>query len=368
MKIIQITTVHGPYDNRIYHKQCVSLKELGHEVYLMACQDNPNGDDPVPIIPLRKHQSRITHFFKTSILQVVKIAKKEKADVYHIHDPELLIAGVLLRFSGFKVIYDVHENNPASLLSKPYIKRKFMSKLISWIFDKFELAASSMMSAIVTATDDIAERFLSFKPIVLRNLPIAPDFSNLQPINEPKHQPVVIFVGGMTEIRGIKELITAFEEIEGVSLWLLGKFGSIEFEAECKKLKGWEKVKYLGIVSPQEIYSYIKIADIGIVTYLPFPNHVTALPTKPFEYMAGGLPMLMSNFDYWQKVFGEIGTFVDPTDSKQIANSIKEMLSNPERLDQISKKSIELIETEYSWNKERLRLFELYNRLDNKAG
>jgi len=363
VKIIQITSVHGPYDNRIYHKECVSLKEHGHEVYLMACpiKDKPN--DLVEILPLAKHESRIKHFFFTSILQVLKIAFKEKADVYHIHDPELLIAGLILRVFGYKVIYDVHENNPASLLSKPYIKRKVVSKFISSAFDKFELFAARFMSGIVTATEDIAVRFAKLNPVVLRNFPIAPDFSKITLPKKEKENDVVIFVGGMTEIRGIKELIIAFEKLDNIDLWLLGKFGSDAFERECRALKGWEKVNYLGVVSPQEIYGYIKLADIGIVTYLPFPNHITALPTKPFEYMAGGLPMLMSNFEFWKEVFGEIGTFVDPADSDQIALQIKNMLQDKIRLKEIAQRSVQLIEDEYSWGKERLRLFDLYQRM-----
>ena len=367
MRIIQITTVHKPFDNRIYHKECVSLFKAGHKVSLMACKtvDIPFDLD-VDIIELPKYLNRKKHFLFTSVLGVIRKARELKADVYHIHDPELLIAGLYLRLLGYIVIYDTHENNPASILSKPYLSGKFKRKFISILFDKFELFAASKMSAIVTATDDIAVRFKKFKPTVIRNFPIAPDFSTITTPEKKKTKDVVIFVGGMTRIRGIKELITAFNDLDNVELWLLGGFESEDFENECKLIPGWKNVDYLGSVPPTEIYGYIKMADVGVVTYLPYPNHVTALPTKAFEYMAGGIPMLMSNFDYWKELFGDIAHFADPAKPKEIAAVIREMLLDKIKLEAIHKRSLELIENEFSWQIEEERLLSLYDRFDVK--
>ena len=132
--------------------------------------------------------------------------------------------------------------------------------------------------------------------------------------------------------------------MDNVELWLLGGFESEEFENECKLIPGWKNVDYLGSVPPTEIYGYIKMADVGVVTYLPYPNHVTALPTKAFEYMAGGIPMLMSNFDYWKELFGDIAHFADPAKPQEIAAVIREMLLDKIKLEAIHKRSLELIE------------------------
>ena len=66
----------------------------------------------------------------------------------------------------------------------------------------------------------------------------------------------------------------------------------------------------------------MKASDIGMSVLYPIKNYLTALPIKSFEYMACSLPMVVSNFDYWQKLFGECALFADPYNPKDIANKI----------------------------------------------
>src|SRR5699024_12614366 len=58
-KVVHITTVHHPYDPRIYYKQCMSLAENGYEVTLIA-QDTRDKTEVNNInhIRLKKYKSR----------------------------------------------------------------------------------------------------------------------------------------------------------------------------------------------------------------------------------------------------------------------------------------------------------------------
>ena len=48
-----------------------------------------------------------------------------RARFYHFHDPELLFVGLLLRLcTSAKVIYDAHEDLPATIYAKTYIPLK----------------------------------------------------------------------------------------------------------------------------------------------------------------------------------------------------------------------------------------------------
>jgi glycosyltransferase involved in cell wall biosynthesis len=272
----------------------------------------------------------------------------------------------MLRLIGKKVIYDVHENNPAALLSRPYLKRKFTRIILSKTIKLIEKLSSRYFSAIITARPDISLLFAKHKPFTLRNFPILPDYDKIKDIEIEKKKPSVIYVGGMTEIRGTLELIKAFEQIDEAELWLLGGFGSKEFEQRCRKLEGWKKVKYLGLVEADQIFSYIKKADIGIVTFLPKPNHITTLATKPFEYMACGLPMIMSDFEYWKDFFKDSTLYVNPADENEIAKKIKELLGDKELMHKMGEKNLELIKNEYNWEKESQVLIDAYDFVINQ--
>ena len=366
MNICHITSVHKATDNRIFYKECISLKNFGFKVSLIAPGVHDHEKDDIKIYGIPANNRRIKRFFLTSFIHAYRKAKTINAEIFHFHDTELIPIGILLKLSGKKVIYDIHENNPAALLSRPYLNNKTLKIILSKTIDIIEKIAVRFFDVIITARPDISKRFEKHKPFTLRNFPILPIYDEIPNINIEKKKHSVIYVGGMSKIRGILELITAFEQIDEAELWLLGGFESPEFEQECKNLKAWKNVKYFGSVEPYEIFSFIKQADIGIITFLPKPNHLTTLATKPFEYMACGLPLIMSNFEYWKNFFKESAFYVDPENSSDIADKIKLLLSDKNNLASMAKLNLSLAQNEYNWDKESKNLLDAYNSIKDK--
>ena len=359
MKVAHLTTVHPQNDNRIFYKECTTLAQNGYDVTLVVANGENKELNGVKIVAFPKAGGRLKRMFKTSFVDILKVCKKVDADIYHFHDPELIFAGIYLKLQGKKVIYDIHENTSASILSKPYIKSNLAKKVLSISFDIFEKIAVKFFDAIVTARPDISRKFNHKNKITLRNFPILPDFSNIKNVNIPKNKPAVIFVGGITQIRGINELLDAFENyINDAELWLLGPI--TEEKLKSRILNGVKNVKYFGIVEAYEVFNYINMADIGIITFLPVPNHIETLATKPFEYMACGKPMIMSSFKYWQETFKESSLYVNPKDPKDIAEKIKYLLNNRELMDRMGKMNKEFSQNKYNWKKESIKLINLY--------
>ena len=363
MKVAHLTSVHPQNDNRIFYKECVSLSNAGHNVALIVAGADDMILNGVTIIGYPKSDNgRVVRMFKTSFLDMFKQCRKFDADVYHFYDPELIFIGLLLRILGKKVIYDIHENNAASILSKPYIKSISIRRILSRIFDIFEQISSKFFTAIVTARPDISQKFIHENIITLRNFPILSNLLELDKVKICKVKSSIIYVGGMSKIRGINELLDAFESLDEYELWLLGP---ITEEPLRRRIGlGCKNVKYFGVVEASQIFSYIQEADAGIVTFLPAPNHLTTLATKPFEYMACGKPMIMSNFKYWQDVFGSSSLYVNPCNPGDIRRKILELLENRKLLSDMSSLNSQLSLDKYNWHMEERKLLDLYKGLE----
>src|SRR3989304_1348952 len=139
-KIIILTSVHQPLDNRIFYKQAQTLVNAGYQVGLIAQHDRDEIRDGVNIIALPQPKNRLERMFFTT-MSLLRKALKQNAQVYHFHDPELIPVGLFLKLCGKKVVYDIHEDYKQKFLSTSWIK-PFLRPWVSKIFSNLEKVSS----------------------------------------------------------------------------------------------------------------------------------------------------------------------------------------------------------------------------------
>lgn len=367
MIICQITTVHNRYDDRIFYKQCSSIASQENKVYLIANSTENFIENNVEFIGLKEKKTRFGRFF--NMINAFNKSRKLNADIYHLHDPELIIIGLLLKLLNKKVIFDFHELVFFQIKDKEWLGRirffiaflyKFLEKLAVKYFDGLILAEDGYFPYVKENYNKYVNKF-----VFIRNFPIL-ELINQKDKNKIDRDPskfILIYAGGLSEIRGIYEVISSLDKVENVELWLLGPWESEEYELKCSNLKSFNKVKYFGVLKMKDVYGYMKLADVGISTLYPKENYLTSLPVKAFEYMACGLPIIMSNFELWQKMFSECALFVNPKDENDISDKINILKQNKELILELGLKSKEIVNREYSWETESKRLISLYKSI-----
>lgn len=369
-KICILTSAHKIFDNRIFHKEAKSFIKEGYDVTIIAQHDKNETVDGIRIVALQKAKNRFHRFF-VLVLKVFILALKQKSDIYHLHDPELLFIGALLKiFTGGKVIYDVHEDYKKAILSKPYIPR-LLRKIIACLVAAIEHLLSTLLDGIITATDDILKNFASCKrAIAVRNVPI---MSKFPIVKEDRHNVRdvfnLIYVGTMLDKEvGITSIVEALELIDSsvqVRLTLCGNFYQINYENEIRKLKGFEKVDYLGLVDLHRIPGLLQKSDAGLVCFLPEPNHINAMPNKLFEFMAAYLPVIASNFPLWRSIIKDnnCGLCIDPLDPKAIASAIQYLVDHTDEAKTMGNNGRKLVDKKYNWENEERKLFAIYKEI-----
>ncbi|MFA5050691.1 MAG: glycosyltransferase family 4 protein [Patescibacteria group bacterium] len=368
-KICILTSVHSAFDVRIFHKEAKTLAEKNYEVVLIAQHPKDEIIDKIKIIALPKQKSRWKKILKTDFLLYEK-ALRQKADVYHFHDPELILWALKLKNkTGAKIIYDAHEDVPKDILSKNWIP-KFIRFTVAKLFDMLEKTVSKKFDYIVTATPGIKDNFKKHRVIDIKNYPIVKVLKFSENFLFPKNGKYynIIYAGGPWRIRGIKETIQSLKFVKtqyGVRLTLIGKFSEKEFEKEVKNLEEWNKVDFWGWLPPEELNKHLLMADIGVVCFLPEPNHISAMPNKIFEYMAAGLPIIASDFPLWKKIIEEnnCGICVNPLNPKEIAKAVEYLIEHPDETKQMGKNGRKAVLEKYNWENESKKLLMIYEKL-----
>jgi glycosyltransferase involved in cell wall biosynthesis len=365
-KICVMTSAHPPFDVRIFHKQCRSLAAAGYQVTLVAPHSQSIVRDGVQIKATRIRKSRLRRA-TLGVWEVFRCAMREKADVYHFHDPELIPAGLALRLLGRKVIYDVHEDLPGTFSYKEYIPR-WLKKPLGASVAALEGLASFGFSAVVTATPQLARRFQSLGRVeVVHNYPLSEEFATSAQQRKPGKYFVYLGMAIMEE-RGAKELVEAVGLLPtelSARLVLVGAFEPPEFRDRLQALPGWERSDAVGLVDRAGAADVLSQAVAGLITLHPHPNFLNAFPVKLFEYMAAGVPVIASDFLACRGIVEEArcGLFVNPRSAKEVADAMHYLLTHPEEAEAMGERGREAVLRKFNWTKEQETLLELYNDL-----
>ena len=360
--VVHLTSVHPPFDTRIFHKEAKSLAKTGYYVTLIAKHDKEKVVDGIRIVPLSKPRNRLERMTKI-VWSVYQKALEIDADIYHFHDPELIPVGLLLKFRGKRVIYDVHEDVPRQNLSKPYIPVAFR-KPISLMIGALEAFSARRFDGVVTATPFINSRFLELgaNAVNVNNYPLASELYAVE--NQWKNKgKTVCYVGGIAGIRGAFEMVEAIGKTK-YRLLLAGDFEP-GLENKLKQTPGWRQVEALGFVDREGVRTMMARSMAGMVLFHPEPNHIDAQPNKMFEYMSAGIPVIASNFPLWREIIegAECGICVDPLNTEEIAGAIRFIVEHPVEAEQMGKNGRRAVEERYNWGMEEKKLLGIYSGL-----
>ena len=164
----------------------------------------------------------------------------------------------------------------------------------------------------------------------INNYPIIDELKSSQ--FEIKNFFFVTYVGAISSIRGISEIIKSMEHVKiNIRLQLAGKFNPTSLLQDMTKYPGWKKVDYLNQISRLELNKLLSNSVAGIVTFHPSPNHLESQPNKLFEYMSAGIPVIASNFPLWKEIVegNNCGICVDPLNPKAIGEAIQYFIDHP---------------------------------------
>lgn len=367
MDSLHLTTAHTPTDTRIFDKEATSLAEAGFEVGILA-HDTPDEDrNGVRFFDLGSAETRAERW--QNIPQVARTARCLDASIYHFHDPELIPVGLYLSATtDAAVVYDVHEDFGHIVTTREWIP-KSASVPLSYLIPKIEGNTAEQFDAIVTVSDWIAAPFRD------RGIPVTvahnfPRTESLQPATDPIERTrthVLCYVGGLQKLRGIYRMLelleTLLERNVDIELWALGAWSPDEDHAQVTRViqqKNLEShVRFPGYLPYEGMFQYLHSADVGLAL-LDVEHYEKGVPTKFFEYLYAGLPVVTTPVDAVGKFMPEQYCHVVPQgDTKATADAVERALER----DYDTKAMQSLVETEYSWEAESERLIDLYTEL-----
>jgi glycosyltransferase involved in cell wall biosynthesis len=324
-------------------------------------------DEYLTIIDLGKPSNRIARFILQ--LKVMYSLRLRNFDIFHLHDPELLFVGFLLKLFNKKVVYDIHELVFHDIIAKQWIPFYSLRFFVASFYNVIESIAVSAFDSIILAEDGYKKHYYSLYPDkvhkfeVINNYPILPESNEFR--KDEFQVFTLIYVGSLSENRGILELIRALDKVnQPVQLILVGKWVDESYFIKCKSEFNWKFVSYEGHHKPKAVRKYILKSNLGICTLYSEENYLYTTPVKTFEYISFGIPILMSDFPFWIEFYEKYAHFCNPKSPEDIASSINRLLCNNLKLYNELKVNCITDKKKFNWGKEFDKLIALYLKND----
>ncbi len=367
MRVCMLTTTHGPLDVRIFYKESKSLSKFC-EVVIVAPDEKAweKAVGNVKIIAVKKPENKLLHFI--TLWRVLKEGLKQDCEVYHCHEPDSLMIGVILKLlkrNKVKLVYDAHEHWPSEIAYGWFkIRNKILRKVVEFLSLRIEQFLAKSADCIVVVSNSVGERFRKISGFFL--IPNVPLVDMIENSDYEKNCEIVQMGGGIQSYHGINEIIFALLKVRkhnsGVKLKIIGNVKA-NIESIVEKHSLTKNVMFTGFRPFREMYEEIKKGKIGLVIMKSeFYNAYIGLPNKLFDYMLCELAVVASDYPEISKIVkrAKCGILVNPNNVEEIANAIIYLLENPAEARKMGVRGRGLVEREMNWEKMEKKLIEIY--------
>lgn len=329
-------------------------------------------------LPIKLREIKLKFFLifriVEGVLRVYSKARTVKADIYvAITFEDLLLAFILTRFNGAKLVYNSNELEGDRKLFKSVFIQNWVNKTIR-TFEKYILNKTNVTIAADFERGKVMQQWYGLESVeIIRNVPIyyngkkenlIRDFLKLE---EEKF--ILLYQGILSLGRGLEQSIIAASSLldENLVLVLLGdiqnsyKIQLIQLASSCN----FKNLYFIPAVPWQELLSWTSSADVSLVLIENVSlSYYLAAPNKLYETIMAEVPYIASNFPEIKLVdnIAQAGILVNPENSSEIAAAINKLIADKNFVF-FCKCNAKLAKEIYNWEVEKVKLIEIFKKL-----
>jgi glycosyltransferase involved in cell wall biosynthesis len=324
---------------------------------------------------------RYATFIATSSVIFALRSLARRYDLVYVHNmPDILVLSSLIpKALGAKVVLDLHDPMPELMMTIFNADKDSRSVRILRLLEKWSLTRSNgVLTVNLTCKRIFSSRSCPAEKItVVMNSPDGKIFQFRAPrpeavINRASDSRfVIMYHGSLVERNGLDIAVEALARIRptfpAAELRIYGLATPfLERVMDTARRKGLhEATRYLGPKRLEELVVEIENSDVGVI-----PNHRNAFteintPTRIFEYLAVGKPVIAPSTRGIQDYFNNKSMlFFEPGNPAELARQIEFVFSHPREVDEVVRNGQQVF-LEHTWEQEKQTLLNMISGLLN---
>jgi glycosyltransferase involved in cell wall biosynthesis len=300
---------------------------------------------------------RILDFVSYMVASSIATLFVRRPDVVVASSPQFFVAvagWLASRIHRRPFVFEIRDLWPDSIVAVGAMKEGFAIKMIRRL-EQFLYRNADLIVTVTSSFRDIlmARGIDGGKIVVVTNgidtrqfLP-GPAPEELRHRLALQNKSVVSYIGTVGMAHGLQLILDAahesLERLPDVQFVIVGSGAELNKLREQANHRDLRNVTFVGRVTHAEIVDYWHLSDITLVLLKDTPLFRTVIPSKIFEAMATGTPIITN-------VHGELQTILEPLDAAEIiapdslaalVDAIERLLKDPARRQQLSQAAIE---------------------------
>ena len=374
MKILMLTWEYPPRIvggiARVVNDLSKRLIKDGHDVYVITYKEGNvpyyENDKGVHVYRVDNYMINANNFIDWTmqlnfnmISKAAEIINKEgKFDVIHAHDWLVAYAAKTLKESfGIPLVSTIHATEAGRNSGIHNQDQKYVNDT-EWMltYESSEVIVNSKFMK-----NDLQRLFgLPYEKInVIPNGINTNSYTGIERDYEFRRQyaadneKIILFMGRLVYEKGVQHLISAMPKIlagyNDAKLIIAGKGGMLdELKAQVETMGLGQKVYFTGYLNAKQVSKMYKCADVSV-----FPSTYEPFGIVALEAMLAGVPTVVSDVGGLNEIVEHKvdGMKSYAGNSNSLADSILELLLNPELCDRITKQAKIKVKNEYNWAK-----------------
>jgi glycosyltransferase involved in cell wall biosynthesis len=325
-----------------------------------------------------RHQ--LTHLYRVllfllraSIIAMLKHLRN-RYDVFHIHSvPDfLVVAGLLPRMTGARVILDIHDILPELYASKFGVgKRSMTFRALRFVERTSAACADYVIAPNHIWRDKLVDRSVDQnKCVVFMNYP---DPSIFSPRGRSRQDGkiILLYPGTLNWHQGVDLAIRAFAmQVERFPNSEFHVYGEGPEKANLRQLAAdlgiGNQVRFRDPLPLREIAAVSENADLGIIPKRSNGFGDEAFSTKSLEFMMLGVPIIIADTKVDRLYFSsKVVTFFHSGDVENLAEAIQRLMEDEVARNTQAARAREFVER-YSWASRQKDYLRLVDKLLDK--
>lgn len=361
-----VISLHPINDNRI-NKHLKCLIDAGYEVIYVNASDSDLADFElhqmvnlvhIPIPYIKKSSFKIAILY----MRMKKEISKNRCDVLHIHDPQLLCLSSYARRYMKTIVYDRHEL---------YDTIPVLTAKLGTLFEKkYQKYIDGLVYVVSSQEKYNKQIFPETESVMIPNYQCSDTYDNAK--RRKKGDEIrIIYIGVLSEehrqiilmLRIIQQVLRSHTNCRAI---IGGECADIKILAMLNELSNeFPNFTYKGSMKYSEVVYETVNADIGLAFYKDTPNSIGASSNKIYEYLMAGLTVVaMGEFVGADEIENEGAGIIFEYQASMdyMVNEINRLIDDHKRLCDFMEKSYKL-GRKYTWENVEQRYIQLYQTI-----